>query len=248
MSSTPVSNYDQPEVVEEFRQQTELSGCEDYVFDKYCARGGRVLDLGVGAGRTTPFLAARASRYVGLDFAPRMIEACRKRFPELDFVVGDAADLSAFADESFDVVVFSFNGIDYLPSDEARARCLRECRRVLAADGLLILSAHNARGILMRPQLKGVPVWKKMWRVVYSAVHSVGMIKRAAFAPSFFSGHGYIWEPAAGGCRQHMATRDFMESELRTAGFNIVETVPHHYPARTMQFTTPWFYYVGRRA
>jgi hypothetical protein len=40
-----------------------------------------------------------------------MIEAGQTKFPQLDFMAADAVDLSAFQDESFDEVVFSFNGI-----------------------------------------------------------------------------------------------------------------------------------------
>src|SRR5690242_13225523 len=50
--------------------------------------GQRVLDLGVGTGRTTAFLAPLASRYTGVDFSPPMIDALRVRFPGIRALIG----------------------------------------------------------------------------------------------------------------------------------------------------------------
>jgi SAM-dependent methyltransferase len=105
----------------------------------------RLLDLGVGAGRTTWVFGALAASYLGIDIVPRMIEVCREAFtesPRRKFLVGDAQDLSAFADGSFDVVLFSYNGIDHL-TPEGRQRALGEIRRVLTPEGLFFFSSHN---------------------------------------------------------------------------------------------------------
>jgi ubiquinone/menaquinone biosynthesis C-methylase UbiE len=80
-----------------------------------------------------------------------MVEACRRRFASLEFLCVDATDLRIFSDRRFDVVVFSFNGIDYIPTDEARARCLLEVARVLRPGGRFIFSSHNAKYIGWRP-------------------------------------------------------------------------------------------------
>jgi SAM-dependent methyltransferase len=71
-----------------------------------------------------------------------MIEYCRRRYPELEFQVGDLADLSAFPDGSRDVVIAEFNVLGVL-GDVERKRVLGELHRVLASRGLLIFSAHN---------------------------------------------------------------------------------------------------------
>ena len=56
----------------------------------------RILDLGVGAGRTTPYLLEISKNYIGIDFSPAMIAACQARYPTVEFAVGDARDLSRF--------------------------------------------------------------------------------------------------------------------------------------------------------
>ncbi len=106
------------------------------------ALAGRVLELGCGAGRITGYLGARGGDVLGIDISPAMVDHCRRRYPELQFQVGDLADLSGLADGSRDVVVAEFNVLGVL-DDPERTRVLRELRRVLTDEGLLLFSAHN---------------------------------------------------------------------------------------------------------
>lgn len=104
-----------------------------------------VLELGVGPGRALPFLRAIATDYVGIDYVPAMIEAAKRRFPDADLRVGDARDLSAFADGHFGLVAFAFMGLDAV--DRAgRARVLAEAHRVLRPGGRLWFSTFNLTG------------------------------------------------------------------------------------------------------
>ncbi len=106
--------------------------------------GARMLDIGVGGGRTTPHFAPAVREYVGVDYAPEMIDACRKRFADdpWRFDVADVRALKAFTDREFDFVLFSFNGIDYIDHDD-RLRALDEVRRVLRPGAPFVFSSHN---------------------------------------------------------------------------------------------------------
>lgn len=101
-----------------------------------------LLDIGIGAGRTTRFLLPRAARYEGVDYSPEMIAAARAGFPQTSLMVRDARDLSAYADGEFDTVNFSFNGIDCL-SHEGRLTVMKEIHRVLKPGGWFVFSTHN---------------------------------------------------------------------------------------------------------
>lgn len=114
--------------------------------------GGKVLDIGIGGGRTTVPLATLARKYVGVDYSEEMIVACRTRFAghplrdRMTFAVADARDMSMFGADEFDVVVFSFNGIDSVRHDD-RMQILREIYRVLKPGGRFFFSTHNANCI-----------------------------------------------------------------------------------------------------
>jgi ubiquinone/menaquinone biosynthesis C-methylase UbiE len=108
-------------------------------------RGEPILDIGVGAGRTTPLLRAVSDDYVGIDYTAEMCEACRARHPDARIEHMDARDLGRFEDNRFALAMFSFNGIDAVHVGQ-RHQVLREVHRVLRPGGLFIVSAHNRHG------------------------------------------------------------------------------------------------------
>lgn len=128
--------------------------------------GRRVLDLGVGAGRTTTFVAPLAARYVCLDFSTQMIDAIRVRFPGLPALLGDMRDLSAFDDAAFDFVLASCNVVDAV-GHEDRLRVLAEVRRVLRPGGVFMFSSHNRN---FREALSG-PILRRSHNPGTQAVH-----------------------------------------------------------------------------
>lgn len=108
-------------------------------------RNGRVLDIGVGGGRTTGLLRLLTDDYVGVDYSPRMVAACRARFPGVDIRLGDARDLHEFPDASVDLVVMTFNALDAV-GHEDRARVLAELARVVNNDGAVCVNTLNKLG------------------------------------------------------------------------------------------------------
>lgn len=105
-----------------------------------------MLDIGVGGGRTTQHFSEKVAEYIGIDYSAKMIAACQKRFSEASdttlFQVCDARDMSQFKDNSFDFILFSFNGIDYISHAE-RLQVLEEIQRVGKPGGYFFFSTHN---------------------------------------------------------------------------------------------------------
>ena len=102
----------------------------------------RLLDIGIGGGRTTKFLLEISKDYTGIDYLQGCVDAARKKFPGADILCRDARDLSGFVDDAFDFVLFSFNSIDYV-AHEVRLRALEEIWRVLKPGGFFMFSTHN---------------------------------------------------------------------------------------------------------
>ncbi len=140
--------YEELEIVEYYRNLDGLQPAELAILEilQPDLSQLRMLDVGVGAGRTTASFAPLVAEYVGVDYADAMVQVCRDRFgtsdPGWTFCVADARDLDGFEDDSFGFVLFSFNGIDCM-SHEDRLRSFREILRVLKPGGAFGFSTHN---------------------------------------------------------------------------------------------------------
>jgi SAM-dependent methyltransferase len=244
---TNLSQANTAHVVESYSKAEELQPAETYLFDKYVKPGVDVVDLGVGGGRTTPFLAKTARRYLGIDYSEAMVAACRSKFPQLDFVCADACDLSCVDDDSFDVAVFSFNGVDWIPSDEGRRRCLAELRRILRPGGVVILSSHNAEVLVATPDLRGAKGARYLWRLAYAAYRSLGVMRRTVFSRAFYEGSGYIFDPTHGGIHTHVSTPQSIARDAESAGLELVESVDYKMES-DCKYLVGWYYYVLRKS
>ena len=93
-----------------------------------------------------------------IDFSKEMIkralETQKERASRVRFAVEDATCLS-FADQSFDGVIFGFNGLMQIPGRENRKRAMREAFRVLKKGGRFVFTTHD----------RAFPKWKKFWSV-----------------------------------------------------------------------------------
>jgi ubiquinone/menaquinone biosynthesis C-methylase UbiE len=128
--------------------------------------GARVLDVGCGTGQLARWIAERVGpkgSVVGLDPLAERIDIARSGGGAVRFEVGQAEDLGAFEDASFDAVCMS--AVFHWVSDKAKA--LAEVRRVLRPGGRLGVTtlpheladagtiAHVLRSLLQRAPYVG---------------------------------------------------------------------------------------------
>jgi SAM-dependent methyltransferase len=239
--------YNDPEIVALYEKAAGLQPCEEAIFERWLKPGMVILDIGVGGGRTAPHLAQIAGRYVGVDYSQTMVYACRRRFPNLDFRHGDATDLNHFSDGEFDAVVFSFNGIDVIRTDEGRASCLREIARLLKTDGYFIFSSHNAKMLALWPQVSSAKGFQIPSRIFRSLYKSLQMSAKALVGKPFYAGQGYVLDPVHGGMHHYVSAPSTMTPQLKTVGLEVVDVIGRHYPDVQSLYLTPWHYYACRK-
>ena len=254
--------YESSEVVRQYASLAEDVGLfpsERAILERLRAeaRGGSVLDIGVGAGRTTRALADAHARYVGIDYAASMVARCRQDFPDLDFRQQDARALVDFPPAQFDSVWFSFNGIDYVRWPD-RARVLGEVARVLKPGGTFVFATHNLHA---PPKPPGRwPEWRtegSLLRRVAANIRRLARhaschfnyrtrrsreIRREGYALLIDSAHGYRLMTAC-------VTPRYQRQQLREAGFDGVEVIGQdgRVLAEGAMPGDSWLYYVARK-
>jgi ubiquinone/menaquinone biosynthesis C-methylase UbiE len=110
----------------------------------------RLLDIGVGGGRTTEYFAGITEEYIGIDYSENMVKACRSKFqnnPAVSIAVLDARNLSVYPDNYFDIVLFSNGGLDCV-GHEDRISILHEIHRVVRNVGFFCFSTSNLDAML----------------------------------------------------------------------------------------------------
>jgi len=240
--------YENGQVVSFYERQAGLQPCEAYLFAKYIQPGANVLDMGVGGGRTTQALASMAGRYVGADYSHPMVAACARRYPGLEFRHCDATQMTQFANGEFDAMVFSFNGIDYITEDDARARCLAEAGRVLKDGGIFIFSSHNARQLGIWPIYRGASALQAAWRTLRALGKSAAIAGRTLRSGAYARGEGYIQDPVhGGGIRTYVSTPAAFRPQLALAGLRIIEIVRGPETDVRSDALTSWHYYACRK-
>lgn len=139
--------WENSSIVADYKRFNVLSKPEKVILEtiKKSTNNKSMLDIGIGAGRTTLYFAEIFEKYIGVDYSEKMVDACKDRFKNLksaQFLCCDARNMSQFSDNSFDFVFFSFNGIDNV-SHEDRMIILKEIYRVLKPNGIFYFSTHN---------------------------------------------------------------------------------------------------------
>jgi len=187
---------------------------EEMMIEKYFNPENRILDIGCGAGRTTIGLYKLGYHLVeGLDLSEAMIVQARRISKELNynitFRVEDAVCLD-YDTETFNVALFSFNGIMQIPGRENRIKVLKEIKRILKPKGYFLFTTHDRDG-----NKEYESFWKeekRKWALHLEdkSLHEFGdrvieMEERDTFL--------------------HFPTRDEVISSLEEAGFTLIEGI-----------------------
>jgi demethylmenaquinone methyltransferase/2-methoxy-6-polyprenyl-1,4-benzoquinol methylase len=120
--------------------------------------GMRILDIAAGTGSSSRPLADAGAEVISLDFSKGMLDAGRKRHPDLTFVQGDALALT-FKESEFDVTTISFG----LRNTSDTSKALQESLRVLKSGGRMVVVEFSQptnrifRTIYLRYLMRALP-------------------------------------------------------------------------------------------
>ena len=120
--------------------------------------GMRILDIAAGTGSSSRPLADAGAEVISLDFSKGMLDAGRKRHPDLTFVQGDALALT-FKENEFDVTTISFG----LRNTSDTSKALQESLRVLKSGGRMVVVEFSQptnrifRTIYLRYLMRALP-------------------------------------------------------------------------------------------
>lgn len=113
-----------------------------YAMALHWIKGKKVLDVACGEGYGSHLMATQAESVLGVDVSKEAVAHAQKTYhhERLQYQVGDALSLDV-ADDSMDVVV-SFETLEHLAEHD---QLLAEFKRVLKADGVLLLSTPDKK-------------------------------------------------------------------------------------------------------
>jgi len=143
--------YESQATVENYSHDNYIFSPETVIIKKLISDNinGSMLDIGMGAGRTTKHFSNYFNKYIGLDYSQTMVSMSKKQFANYtncEFITGDARSMSMFLVNSFDFILFSFNGIDCVSTTD-REIVLKEVFRVAKPGAMFFFSFHNSYNI-----------------------------------------------------------------------------------------------------
>jgi len=111
----------------------------EYIYEMNFPRGIKAIEFGCGEGRDSIFLANQGFEVTAVDTASLAVRRASQRAKHegvsIDFIVGDATDLSSFRSLTYDLAV-SVGYLQMIVDEDERHKHLTETHRLLKPRGL----------------------------------------------------------------------------------------------------------------
>lgn len=196
-------------IAEEFSRTRQfiwdLEPLSQYVWD-----GEKVLDLACGNGRLLEALKHKSIDYFGIDSSEKLIEIAKRKYGGAKFQVADVLSLP-FPNNFFDKI-FSIRILHHIPSENFRIHFLKETKRVLKPEGLLILTVWN--------------VWRSKHRMNLLRMIKYGFLKIIGKSNLDFGDVFVPWKIKNGKILRyyHFFTKNSLKNLIEKSNFKAKET------------------------
>ena len=128
-------------------KKLETEHMQRYLSFRNFVKDKNVLDAACGEGYGSRILAEKAKSVIGLDISKETVERANQSYAtectNLSYQCGSIANMQMIESDSIDVVV-SFETIEHV-DEETQKVFMKEIKRVLKPDGILIMSTPNKR-------------------------------------------------------------------------------------------------------
>jgi SAM-dependent methyltransferase len=211
--------------------------------------GRKLLDIGVGGGRTTPAILSISSDYTAIDYSAGMAERVRNCWPEIDVYWLDVRKMKPFVADTFDFALFSFNGLDLMNHSD-RLQAMNEIHRVLKPGGIFVFSSHNRDGDAARP------AWRRR-NVRLSMQFSKECIKTILWSPRHlwrrrFEAHEEEYAILNDSSLHYSALTYYIslgaqKKQLESVGYTAIEAFDANGTRVEDDSTSLWIHYLARK-
>ncbi len=172
--------------------------------------GDKILDSGCGNGRLFDALKDKNVDYFGVDISEKLIAIAKRNYPKAKFFVSDFLNLPFPA--NFFGTVYSISVLHHIPCREFRLQYLKETRRILRQEGILVLRVWD--------------FWKRKegWELIFKYI----FLKLIGKAKLDFFDVFLPWKNSEGKTLVeryfHCFTKRELENLAKEAGFKIKES------------------------
>lgn len=104
-----------------------------------------ILDLGCGNGYITNYLCSLGLNAIGIDFSSKMISIAKKRFPKLNFLLEDFANIESHFEENSVDGLISIYSLYFVPKEQLD-EVLKSLSKVLKKGGKFLLITEKGDG------------------------------------------------------------------------------------------------------
>lgn len=114
--------------------------------EKYLNKDSKIIEIGAATGRYSIALCEKGHDVTAVELVPHNIEIMKKKVkPDYKISInqGNACDMSAFSDESFDVVLL-LGPMYHLFSDEDKIKAMSEAIRIAKKGAVIFVSYCNS--------------------------------------------------------------------------------------------------------